>query len=179
MSSPAPIPAPLPDRPLSAGDRWLLPVLRELLAPETVEWLCADDPPSLWRAAIERGVLDEAPLLWAASRHAGVPCSSAVAPLPTAAELLGERWARRFRVVPLGASDGAIDIATADPFDIEAERAIAFATGRRVRLQLASPYAIADQLDRLYGATGGEWGSATLVGAEPTAVPKRKFSRTK
>ncbi|HEY0997292.1 MAG TPA: ATPase, T2SS/T4P/T4SS family [Gemmatimonadaceae bacterium] len=170
MSSPpltAP-PAP-PGRPLSAGDRWLLPVLRELLAPETIEWLCTDDPPSLWHAAIERGLVDEAPLLWTASRHAGVPCSSAVAPLPTAAELLEERWARRFRVVPLGASDGQIDVATADPFDIEAERAIAFATGRRVRLHLASPYAIAEQLDRLYGGARGEWGSAALVGSEPTA----------
>lgn len=170
MSSP-PLPAASTVRepPLSARDRWLLPVLRELLAPETVEWLCADDPPSLWRAAIERDLVDEAPLLWAASRHAGIPCSSAVAPLPTAAELLEERWARRFRVVPLAASDGMIDIATADPFDIESERAIAFATGCRVRLHLASPFAIADQLDHLYGGAASGWGSAALVGSEPTA----------
>ncbi|MHB1071850.1 MAG: ATPase, T2SS/T4P/T4SS family [Gemmatimonadaceae bacterium] len=168
-SPPVPAPAAVPEPRLSARDRWLLPVLSDLLAPETVEWLCADDPPSLWRAVIERDLVGEAPLLWAASRHAGIPCSSAVAPLPTAAELLEERWARRFRVVPLSASDGVIDIATADPFDIESERAIAFATGCRVRLHLASPFAIADQLDRLYGGAASGWGAAALVGSEPTA----------
>ena len=69
---------------------------------------------------------------------------------PRAVALLAERWARRHRVLPLAMDGGTIVVATSDPLDLDAERAIAFATGHRVRWEVASSEDIAGQLDRVY-----------------------------
>ncbi|CAN5292015.1 hypothetical protein BH09GEM1_BH09GEM1_03080 [soil metagenome] len=69
---------------------------------------------------------------------------------PRAVALLAERWARRHRVLPLAIDGGTIVVATSDPLDLDAERAIAFATGHRVRWEVASTEDIASQLDRVY-----------------------------
>src|SRR4051812_13086988 len=69
---------------------------------------------------------------------------------PRAVALLAERWARRHRVLPLAVDGGTIVVATSDPLDLDAERAIAFATGHRVRWELASTEDIALHLDRMY-----------------------------
>ncbi|MDB4882575.1 MAG: type secretion system protein [Gemmatimonadetes bacterium] len=69
---------------------------------------------------------------------------------PRAVALLAERWARRHKVVPLGVERGIIIVATANPLDLDAERAVGFATGHRVRWELASADEIARQLDRVY-----------------------------
>ena len=69
---------------------------------------------------------------------------------PRAVALLAERWARRHRVVPLTVDRGTITVATSDPLDFDAERAIAFATGHRVRWAVASADDIARYLDRVY-----------------------------
>ena len=69
---------------------------------------------------------------------------------PRAVALLAERWARRHRVVPIAVDAGTIVVATSDPLNLDAERAIAFATGHRVRWELASSEDIALQLDRVY-----------------------------
>ena len=61
-----------------------------------------------------------------------------------------ERWARRFRVLPLRAADGVLEVATADPLNLDCERAIAFATGRTVHFALASPLTLARELDGAY-----------------------------
>jgi len=69
-----------------------------------------------------------------------------------AVQLVPERWARHFRIVPLTASDHELAIATSDPLDIECERTLAFATGRNIRLALANASAIDERVDELYGA---------------------------
>jgi type II secretory ATPase GspE/PulE/Tfp pilus assembly ATPase PilB-like protein len=69
---------------------------------------------------------------------------------PAAVALLGERWARRYAVVPLRVDQGVLLVATSDPMNLDAERAVAFATGRRVRWVEASPSEIALQLARWY-----------------------------
>ena len=47
-----------------------------------------------------------------------------------AVALVPERWARRFHVIPLSASENELTVATADPLDVDCERTLAFATGR-------------------------------------------------
>ncbi|MEO7455191.1 MAG: ATPase, T2SS/T4P/T4SS family [Gemmatimonadaceae bacterium] len=69
---------------------------------------------------------------------------------PRAVALLAERWARRHGVVPIGVDGGTIIVATANPLDFDAERAVAFATGHRVRWELASVGDIERQLDVVY-----------------------------
>jgi type II secretory ATPase GspE/PulE/Tfp pilus assembly ATPase PilB-like protein/8-oxo-dGTP pyrophosphatase MutT (NUDIX family) len=69
---------------------------------------------------------------------------------PRAVALLAERWARRHRVLPVALDNGTIIVATSDPLNFDAERAIAFSTGHRVRWELASAEEIAHHLDRVY-----------------------------
>jgi type II secretory ATPase GspE/PulE/Tfp pilus assembly ATPase PilB-like protein len=60
------------------------------------------------------------------------------------AQSIPEQLARRFNVVPVGETDSYLEIATANPFDIDAEKVLAFATGREVRMLLASPSRLRD-----------------------------------
>ncbi len=82
---------------------------------------------------------------------------------PRAVALLPERWARRHRVVPISLERGKIVVATCDPLDLDAERAIAFATGQRVRWALASADEIALHLERAY--------TDTPLPRDPTPAP--------
>ena len=61
-----------------------------------------------------------------------------------------EQVARRFNVVPVGQTDSYLEIATANPFDIDAEKMLAFATGREVRMLLGPPAAIRQRIDEMY-----------------------------
>jgi type II secretory ATPase GspE/PulE/Tfp pilus assembly ATPase PilB-like protein/8-oxo-dGTP pyrophosphatase MutT (NUDIX family) len=67
-----------------------------------------------------------------------------------AVSLVPERWARRFHVVPLIATEHDLLIATADPLDVDCERTLAFASGRHIRLALASVDDIAARIDEVY-----------------------------
>ena len=69
---------------------------------------------------------------------------------PRAVALLAERWARRHLVVPVLLDGSTIVVATNNPLDLDAERAVAFATGHRVRWEFATAQEIARQLDRAY-----------------------------
>jgi type II secretory ATPase GspE/PulE/Tfp pilus assembly ATPase PilB-like protein len=82
---------------------------------------------------------------------------------PSAVALLDERWARRYGVIPLRLEDGSLVVATSNLLDLDAERAVAFATGHRVRWVEASATEIAQQIARWYPEVG--------VRAEPAALP--------
>jgi len=66
--------------------------------------------------------------------------------------LVPERWARRFHVVPLEATEQELLIATSDPLDVDCERTLGFATGRHIRLALADARDIEERIDDLYRA---------------------------
>ena len=59
---------------------------------------------------------------------------------------LPESLAKKYRILPLKVSNSTIDIATADPHDLDCERAVGFATGRAVRMHLASPGMIVERI---------------------------------
>jgi len=63
---------------------------------------------------------------------------------------LPESLARKYRIVPLKVTNSTIDIATADPHDLDCERAVGFATGRAVRMNLAAPAQINERLLEVY-----------------------------
>ena len=67
-----------------------------------------------------------------------------------AVSIVPEKWARRFHVVPLSATEDEILIATADPLDVDCERTLAFATGRHVRLAVADAGEIERRIEELY-----------------------------
>jgi len=131
-------------------DEWLLPTLEGLVARDAFEQLKQQETESYWDAAVQAGVVaDEAILQALASRFRMKVADLSVA-TSQARELVPESLARKYRIVPLAASDSALDIATADPHDLDCERTLAFATGRTVRMQLAAPTALLARIDELY-----------------------------
>jgi len=69
---------------------------------------------------------------------------------PNAALLIPEVMARKHHVFPLSEDDRQIIVATCDPTNVEAERALGFATGRTPRFQVAAPRLIQDALDQRF-----------------------------
>ena len=66
---------------------------------------------------------------------------------PNAPLLVPEAMSRRHHVFPLYETDRHLLVATCDPTQVEAERALGFSTGRTIVFQVASPDAIQDVLD--------------------------------
>ena len=131
-------------------DEWLLPTLEGLVARDAFEQLKQQETDSYWDAAVRAGVVgDEAILQALASRFRMKVADLSIATVQ-ACELVPESLARKYRIVPLAMSDSALDIATADPHDLDCERTLAFATGRTVRMHLAAPMALVTRIDELY-----------------------------
>ena len=81
---------------------------------------------------------------------------------PRAVALLAERWARRHLVLPVAVEGGTLVVATSDPDDLDAERAVSFATGLRVRWTCVLREELVRQIDRWYPD-----GAARPEGASP------------
>jgi type II secretory ATPase GspE/PulE/Tfp pilus assembly ATPase PilB-like protein/ActR/RegA family two-component response regulator len=69
---------------------------------------------------------------------------------PNAALLIPEIMARKHLIFPVYEDDKQIVVATCDPTNVEAERALGFSTGRAPMFQVASPRTIQDALDHRF-----------------------------
>jgi len=69
---------------------------------------------------------------------------------PAVVKLVPETVVRKHRLLPLREDDREIVVATADPTDLEAEQAIAFASGRQVLFEIAPPSVIDAHIERRY-----------------------------
>ncbi|MFQ5535918.1 MAG: ATPase, T2SS/T4P/T4SS family [Gemmatimonadota bacterium] len=69
---------------------------------------------------------------------------------PNAALLIPETMARKHHVFPLAEDDRHFVVATCDPTDVEAERALSFSTGRTVVFAVASPGTIQEAIDERF-----------------------------
>ena len=132
-----------------SNEGWLRPLLSDVLGQEPVASLAADGRP-LWEAVVAAGLLTDERILSLASQRLRLSVADLQDGTAHARALLPERWARRFRVLPLRAADGTLEVATADPLNLDCERAISFATGRAVRFALASPISLSRALDEAY-----------------------------
>src|SRR5688572_15037590 len=88
--------------------------------------------------------------LEALSRRFRLPIADLSRASHHAVSLVPEKWARRFHVIPLSATEHELLIATSDPLDVDCERTLAFATGRHIKLALADSDAIAERIEALY-----------------------------
>jgi type II secretory ATPase GspE/PulE/Tfp pilus assembly ATPase PilB-like protein/ActR/RegA family two-component response regulator len=66
---------------------------------------------------------------------------------PQATSLVPEELARKHQIVPIRDRGRTVVVATADPTDVDVERAVAFTSSRTVVFEIASPSAIRDVLD--------------------------------
>jgi type II secretory ATPase GspE/PulE/Tfp pilus assembly ATPase PilB-like protein len=151
-------------------DSWLIPILRRHAPAPAVERLVEAPGESLWLTAVRRHVVTDAALLAEAAAVSGLDVWDGAPPSDGARQLVGDDWSRRFHIVPVDVSSAAVTIATATPFDLDCERAIAFSTGRAVRTLLASPFTISATLDALDLETDTEPGEPEARSAVDASV---------
>ena len=132
------------------NDRWLLPILRELLPATSLESIESKVGFSYWRAAVDEGLTTDDEILEALSVRARVGIANGLLVSSQAREKVSEWLARRFEILPLAVSDSTLDIATSNPYDIDCEKTLAFATSRRVRMSLAPPDLILERIEEVY-----------------------------
>ncbi|MGE0441245.1 MAG: ATPase, T2SS/T4P/T4SS family [Gemmatimonadales bacterium] len=134
-------------------DEWLVPALGSLVSDATIAELrqqLRDERVSLWATILDRRLAPEQDVLEAAAARFRMPIADLNQVERRVVEQVPEQVARRFGVVPLRATDSRLEVATANPFDMDAEKMLAFATGREVRLLLCSPNRIQERLEELY-----------------------------
>jgi type II secretory ATPase GspE/PulE/Tfp pilus assembly ATPase PilB-like protein/8-oxo-dGTP pyrophosphatase MutT (NUDIX family) len=133
-----------------ASDRWLLPILREILPPRSLHVLESKLEESLWKTALSEALLTDDAILAALSKRARVEIASDLLVSSEARELVPERLARRFRILPISVSGTSLRIATSNPYDLDCEKTLEFATSRKLRMSLAPPAEIERRIEEVY-----------------------------
>jgi type II secretory ATPase GspE/PulE/Tfp pilus assembly ATPase PilB-like protein/CheY-like chemotaxis protein len=136
-------------------DEWLVPSIETLLSDEAVKALRQEPGPdaSLWDILVDRKLATDEQILGAVASRFRLPVAELSKADPKLTTTVPEQLARRFNVVPVRQTDSFLEVATSNPFDIDAEKMLAFATGREVRMLLGSPSKIRDKLDEIYRET--------------------------
>ena len=134
-------------------DEWLVPTLETTVPEEAMTAIRAEAeqaPTALWDQLVQRRLMTDDDILNAIAARFRFPLADLTTLDTKVRESVPEGVARKHNVLPLRITDSTLDAATANPFDIDAEKMLAFATGREVRLFLSSPRRIRDRLDELY-----------------------------
>ncbi|HMH25181.1 MAG TPA: ATPase, T2SS/T4P/T4SS family, partial [Gemmatimonadaceae bacterium] len=99
---------------------------------------------------MDEGLTTDDHILEALSVRARVGIANGLLVSSQARDKVTEWLARRFEILPLSVSDSILDIATSNPYDIDCEKTLAFATGRTVRMSLAPPSRILERIEEVY-----------------------------
>ncbi len=133
-------------------DEWLAQSLEGLLTPELLEKLRgkADPGRTLWEVLVSERIATDAEIIDKLSHRFRLKVADASKIDHAVRQGVPEQLARRYRVLPLRLTDSFLELGTANPFDLDAEKALAFATAREIRLFLLPPSKISEKLDELY-----------------------------
>jgi type II secretory ATPase GspE/PulE/Tfp pilus assembly ATPase PilB-like protein/CheY-like chemotaxis protein len=134
------------------SDEWLVPTLVTLVPEAQMSKLRreSDGTVSAWEAVVDRRLATDAQVLKALSTRFGLPIADVSELNHKIMDSVPEAVSRKYNVLPLRITDSYLEIASANPFDIDAEKMLAFATGREVRLSLAPPGKIREKIEELY-----------------------------
>ena len=133
-------------------DEWLVHSLEGVLTPELLAELRGKAEPqaTLWQTLVAQKVSTDEQILTALSSRFRLKLADLHHMDPAAKERVPEQVARRYQILPFRATDSYLEVATANPFDLDAEKALAFATAREIRMLLLAPSKIAEKLDEIY-----------------------------
>ncbi|MEO6057722.1 MAG: type II/IV secretion system protein, partial [Gemmatimonadales bacterium] len=132
---------------------WLVHTIDPLLPDGTVAAIRQEPaaaPAALWEVLVQRKLLGDEEILKALASRFRIPIADLGRVDQKLQQSVPEQVSRRFNVVPVGQTDSYLEVATANPFDIDAEKMLAFATGREVRMLLGSPVTIRQRIDEMY-----------------------------
>jgi type II secretory ATPase GspE/PulE/Tfp pilus assembly ATPase PilB-like protein/CheY-like chemotaxis protein len=124
----------------------------EALTPERLQELRGKSEPgrTLWECVVAEKIATDAEIIDKLSHRFRLKVGDPSKIDTTARDGVPEQLARRYRVLPLRLTDSFLELGTANPLDLDAEKAFAFATAREIRLFLVSPSKISEKLDELY-----------------------------
>ena len=134
----------------SIRDEWIVPTLEGLLTAEAFADLGTSVQESFWETAVRRNMTGDEQILGALAQRFRMKVANLSQVSQQAKELVPEALARKYKIVPLAITDSVLDIATADPHDLDCEKTLAFALGRTVRMSLASPMKLVERIDEIY-----------------------------
>src|SRR5256712_3083841 len=132
-------------------DEWLARSLEGVVTPELLVELREKAPPPArrWETLVAQKIASDDQILAALSTRFRLKVADLAQLDPAAKERVPEQVARRYHILPLRATDSYLEVATANPFDLDAEKALAFATAREIRMFLLAPSKIAERLDEM------------------------------
>ncbi len=133
-------------------DEWLAQSLEGLITPELLQGLRekSESGRTLWECVVAEKIATDADIIEKISHRFRLKVADATKLDPAAREGVPEQLARRYRVLPIRLTDSYLELGTANPFDLDAEKALAFATAREIRLLLLAPSKISEKLDEMY-----------------------------
>src|SRR3989441_4866643 len=133
-------------------DEWLARSLEGVLSPELLvePGTKAQPGQTWWEALVAKKVVNDDQTPPALSPRSRLKLADVKDVDPGTREKAREQLARRYHVLPLRITDSFLEVATANPFDLDAEKTLAFATAREIRMQLLAPSKINEKLDELY-----------------------------
>ncbi|MGK2935892.1 MAG: ATPase, T2SS/T4P/T4SS family [Gemmatimonadaceae bacterium] len=132
------------------ADSWLRPILAELLNDSDLAAVDAAVTVSYWETAARISPLADDEILAAVAERLRVPSAKRLLVSSQARERIPEELARRYHILPLSVTNDTLEIATANPYDMDCERTLAFSSGRRIRMLLAPPSRIDKRIDEVY-----------------------------
>src|SRR2546426_8740693 len=132
-------------------DEWLAQSI-EGLTPERLLALRAkpESRRTVWECLVAEKIATDAEIIDKLSHRFRLKVADTSKIDLTARDGVPEQLARRYRVLPLRLTDSFLELGTANPFDLDAEKALAFATAREIRLFLLAPSKISEKLDEMY-----------------------------
>ncbi len=132
-------------------DEWLAQSV-EGLTPERLQELRgkAESGRTLWASVVAEKIATDAEIIEKLSHRFRLKVADTSKIDLTARDGVPEQLARRYHVLPLRLTDSFLELGTANPFDLDAEKALAFATAREIRLFLLAPSRISEKLDEMY-----------------------------
>jgi type II secretory ATPase GspE/PulE/Tfp pilus assembly ATPase PilB-like protein/CheY-like chemotaxis protein len=124
----------------------------EGLTPERLQELRgkAESGRTLWDSVVAAKIATDAQIIEKLSHRFRLKVGDASKIDTTARDGVPEQLARRYHVLPLRLTDSFLELGTANPFDLDAEKALAFATAREIRMFLLAPSKISEKLDEMY-----------------------------
>src|SRR5260370_3067257 len=133
-------------------DEWLAQSLEGLITPELLQELRgkSDAGRTLWEALVAEKIATDAEIIDKLSHRFRLKIADVSKIDLAIREGVPEQLARRYRVLPLRLTDSFLELGTANPFDLDAEKALAFATAREIRLFLLAPSKITEKLDEMH-----------------------------
>jgi type II secretory ATPase GspE/PulE/Tfp pilus assembly ATPase PilB-like protein/ActR/RegA family two-component response regulator len=134
-------------------DEWLIPTIEPLLPPDIIASLRQEGggtTGAVWDVLVGRKLLTDKQVLDSIAARFRLRVAPEAVADASARDIVSEQLARRFNVLPLHLTDSYLEVATANPFDIDAEKMLAFATGREVRMLLAAPSSIRRGIEELF-----------------------------